>query len=215
MIYGHFNHDIGLLPSPEQILFGLILAQVSYFTHLEKKDTDYRFMLNKSSPTWKIWDEIFKMMKSVDFDKPLTHEILSDPSHVLVKTIVYIYSMESFVYKEMNWATRTKDTEKISHYGPLASALSYVINCSKDEKPSSPNHQFIVYRGLTISKSELHERYQVGERLKLKGFTSTASDRSSAIVFTKGGNEKPVYDTDGTVIKKVPLLIKIHFKGTR
>lgn len=45
MIYGHFNHDIGLLPSPEQILFGLILAQVSYFTHLEKKDTDYRYML--------------------------------------------------------------------------------------------------------------------------------------------------------------------------
>ena len=46
------------------------------------------------------------MVKEVDFHKPLTPKILSDPNNKLVKTLVYIYSMQSFVFKELNWASR-------------------------------------------------------------------------------------------------------------
>lgn len=60
--------------------------------------------------------------------KPLTTEILSNPEHDFVKTLLYIYSMESFVFKEMNKASRYKDLSKINFYGAYASALGYVIH---------------------------------------------------------------------------------------
>ena len=69
------------------------------------------------------------MVKDLDLKKPLTPKILSDPNHNFVKTLVYIYSMQTFIFKEMNKASRTKDTKQIKFYGPLASALSYVVHC--------------------------------------------------------------------------------------
>ena len=57
-----------------------------------------------------MWDIIFQLGKAgIDFKKPLTHNILSNPEHPFVKTIIYIYSMESFIFSEMNRASREKD----------------------------------------------------------------------------------------------------------
>ena len=61
--------------------------------------------------------------------KPLTHKILSNPNHKFVKTLVYIYSMESFVFSEMNRTSRLKDKSQIKFYGAFASALGYIIHC--------------------------------------------------------------------------------------
>ena len=55
-----------------------------------------------------MWKTIFSLAKmdDVEFSKPLTPKILSDPNHPFVKTMIYIYSMQSFVYSEMNRASR-------------------------------------------------------------------------------------------------------------
>ena len=45
-----------------------------------------------------------------DLDKPLTPKVLSNPEHKAVKHIVYIYSMESFIYEELNKVCREKDS---------------------------------------------------------------------------------------------------------
>lgn len=73
---------------------------------------------------------MFTLSKSVDMDRPLTPKILSDPDHQFVKTLIYIYSMESFVFHEMNKASRKKDVSKLKFYGPYASALSFIVYCS-------------------------------------------------------------------------------------
>ena len=84
------------------------------------------------------WKDIFKLgqQQHIDFKKPLTPRILSDPNNPFVKTLVYIYSMESFVYYEMNKASRTKDVSKIKFYGPFASALGYIIHCGNKKTTS-------------------------------------------------------------------------------
>lgn len=69
------------------------------------------------------------MVKQVDMRRPLTPEILSNPKHKFVQTLMYIYTMETFIFKEMNQAIRAKDVEKIKYFGPFASALSFVIHC--------------------------------------------------------------------------------------
>ena len=68
----------------------------------------------------------------MDFSNPLTHEILSNPEHEFVKTLIYIYSMETFVFSDMNLASRNKDADKIKFYGALASALSYIVHSSNN-----------------------------------------------------------------------------------
>ena len=37
--------------------------------------------------------------------------------------------MESFIYSELNRASRTKDESKIEFYGAFASALGYIVHC--------------------------------------------------------------------------------------
>ena len=62
-----------------------------------------------------MWKTIFSIANTddVEFSKPLTPEILSNPDHPFVKTLIYVYSMESFVFSDMNKASRMKDVSKI------------------------------------------------------------------------------------------------------
>lgn len=67
-----------------------------------------------------------------NLNDPLTPEILKDPHHKITKHILFLYSMESFIYEDMNRAIRDKDKSKIKFYGAFASALSYILasaNC--------------------------------------------------------------------------------------
>jgi hypothetical protein len=94
-----------------------------------------------------LWKKIFEMVEDMDLGKPLTPELLSNMDHKFVKTLIYIYSMQSFIFGEMNKASRTKNVEQIKFYGPLASALSFIISCgnNQDTDKATP---CAVYRGL-------------------------------------------------------------------
>ena len=77
-----------------------------------------------------MWKKIFSIAKLVDnFEKPLTPKILSNPNNYFVQILIYIYSMESFVYSEMNRTSRMKVEENIKYYGAFASALGFAIHC--------------------------------------------------------------------------------------
>ena len=76
-----------------------------------------------------MWKKIFLLAKDKDMSKPLKTEVLSDANQEIVKTLVYIYSLQSFVFKEMNKASREKDISKIEFYGPYASALGFIVHC--------------------------------------------------------------------------------------
>ena len=101
-----------------------------------------------------LWSKIFSMCaEDLDFTKPLTPKILSNPNHPFVKQLVYIYSMESFVYKEMNLASRSKDKSKIKFYGAFASALSFIIHCGNDMRTKS-DKALTVFRGFPTSRED-------------------------------------------------------------
>ena len=144
MVFGHFNRTQAILPTPEQILFGIVLAQVDQLK--DDPNTNFKCLIGHIE----LWQKIFDMVKEAEFCKPLTPEILSDPKHKFVKTLVYIYSMQSFVFKEMNKTSRTKDISKIKFYGPLASALSFAVYCGNKDQTGLAN-EFSVYRGLQVS----------------------------------------------------------------
>lgn len=52
----------------------------------------------------------------------------TDPEHFHVKTILFIYSLECFLFKKLNKASRDKDQSVIQTLGPYAVAISKIID---------------------------------------------------------------------------------------
>ena len=52
------------------------------------------------------WDVISKLADLTSFGNEPDEYVLSNSDHIVTKTIIYIYSMESFVYKELNLSSR-------------------------------------------------------------------------------------------------------------
>ena len=120
-----------------------------------------------------MWRKIFLMAKQVrHFDIPLDPQILADPKHELVKTLIYIYSMESFVFTEMNRTSRMKVVDNIKYYGAFASALGFAIHCG-NKKDTSQKREFTSYRGFQLPDKELKEKFIENTNISLSGFTST------------------------------------------
>jgi len=58
-----------------------------------------------------MWKNLFKIGNlGNEYDKPLTAKILSNPNHRIVKHLMYIFSMESFLFSEINLASREKNS---------------------------------------------------------------------------------------------------------
>ena len=119
----NFNSDQPILPTPEQILFGLIIAQINEYSNEDL--VNYIPVIRMDT---NIWKKLFELPKDLQMTKPLTPKILSNPKNKFVKTLVYIYSMETFVFKEMNKASRSKDVTKIEFYGAFAAALGLIVH---------------------------------------------------------------------------------------
>ena len=69
-----------------------------------------------------------------DMDTTLTPKVLSDPNHKAVRHIIYIYSMESFIYAKLNRVCREKDKSQIKFYGAFAAALSFIIHSANHNR---------------------------------------------------------------------------------
>jgi len=63
--------------------------------------------------------------------------------------------MESFVFKEMNKASRDKDITKIEFYGAYASALGYVIHSATKKRKDIRHKRQTLYRGFSLENKEI------------------------------------------------------------
>lgn len=73
------------------------------------------------------WLLLFEIGKMGSMDLPLSPQILSNPTHNVTKHLLYLYTMENFLYTALNKACREKDKSLIQYFGPYAAALSYII----------------------------------------------------------------------------------------
>ena len=115
--------------------------------------------------------------------------------------------MESFVFKEMNKASRQKDATKIEMYGALASAICFILH-SGNKIDTDLSQRFIVYRGFQLSTKEYEEKFVQNQYLNLTGYTSTTLNRNIAKKFAIGISEQQKMD-----FEKKSVLLEIEFQG--
>ena len=96
---------------------------------------------------------------------------------------MYIYSMESFIYEDLNRATRDKDHTKIQFYGAFAAALSFILySATKNRSDLRVSEAVTLYRGIKLSAAEVDE-FVVGKTIHLPGYTSTSKEKEVATKF--------------------------------
>jgi hypothetical protein len=118
---------------------------------------------------------------SEDFDKtaPLTKEILEDPKHEVTLKMLHIYSLESFLYKSLNMASRFADRSKIDSLGPYAQVMNHIvinaIGGRKDVLSRKTFKNLNLYRGCSLTEDQikLYEEY-VGKTETENGLTMPA-----------------------------------------
>ena len=87
-------------------------------TEIEKNIENYKYA----------WKAIFQIgTQGFDLNQPLTGEILKDPDHPVTQTLIYIHSMETFIYGDMKKASLNKDITKVKTLGPYASVIGEIL----------------------------------------------------------------------------------------
>ena len=70
------------------------------------------------------WHKFLEVGGISELKRPLSTE---DPEHPDVKALITMYSLETFLYRTLNFASRKKDASKIKTLGPYAVALTGAI----------------------------------------------------------------------------------------
>lgn len=111
--------------------------------------------------------------------------------------------MESFIYGELNRASRQKEKSKIQYYGAYAASLSYIIySANKNRKNCKLKGVTTLYRGLKLTIEQINQ-YTPGSKMHLLGYTSTSKSFQSGLKFAL----KDLTDD------KLPVIFIIKFKS--
>ena len=57
-------------------------------------------------------------------NKRIDTKILFDSTHPVTQTLIYIHSMETFIYSDLKKASLNKDIKKVKTLGPYACAIT-------------------------------------------------------------------------------------------
>ncbi len=116
-------------PSQKQIYDGVIEEMKHQLTEMTKKEyNETQEQINEAIKYHQqAWNYVFDCL---DFDinnaNPMSQSSLENQSSQLQKSILFLYSMNSFIYNVINAASRNKDQSKVVSLGPMTAALSQI-----------------------------------------------------------------------------------------
>ena len=88
-----------------------------------------------------------------------------DSDHLVTQTLIYIHSMETFIYKDMKKASLEKDITKVKTLGPYAFVLTVILKESLFKKLENDKELLKKYfckplfRGILIDKEMYDEQF--------------------------------------------------------
>ena len=216
MVLMMFQSQMSYFPTMREIRDELINAQIEMI-QLEScswniNKSHFKYLADHYKQNWQL---LFDLANLGNLDKPLTRKVLSDPCNPIVRHILYLYTMECFIYEEINRAIRTKDKSKIKYYGAYAAALSFIIHFANSNTKSTLklDKSTKLYRGVKMSQ-EIADNFVVGECVNLLGYTSTSLQKETAIYFAFKNNHSPAQN-NSSCSPQIPIVFEILFHGNK
>ena len=104
----------------------------------------------------------------------------NSPNDPVVQTILFIYSMETFLPQEINQASIMRNQDAVITLGPFAFALGEINNASNQKRsdikiPDESNYQIISFRGTKMAQDDIDENFQYGKPFEIRGFCSSTT----------------------------------------
>ena len=76
----------------------------------------------------KVWaDTILNLDGAIDCNSPIDKKWLSDPNHPLTALILFVWTMETSIYRRLNEVQRQNDTSFSNTLGPYAFLLTHIL----------------------------------------------------------------------------------------
>ena len=145
------------------------------------------------------------LVTDLDKDQPLTTEILEDPAHPVTLLMLTIYSLETFVYKSLNWASRLGDLNKVESLGPYAQVMDKIVEFAikgrRDELDDSKFCKLDLFRGTCLTDTQIkqyEDHVDSGEAMSIFGYISCTTSEDKARSFASddlSDINKPKYAT--------------------
>ena len=95
--------------------------------------------------------------------EPLDDEILFDSDHPVTQTLIYIHSMETFIYGDLKKASLNKDINKIKTLGPYARVMGEILEESLKDKLMEDVKFTIKYVGKPVFRGILMDKENFDE----------------------------------------------------
>jgi len=93
-----------------------------------------------------------------DIDEEIDFKTLwKQPLHPINVTILYIYSLETFIPHKLNVSSRDRDHSMVENLGAFAMALKTILYCSNKYRKDALKGPFTVYRGLCLMPDQLDD----------------------------------------------------------
>ena len=122
------------------------------------------------------------------FDKEINQHTLGNPYDPLVVSIMYLYSLETFLPHELNKASETHDISKIDTLGPFAAVLNHIMISTNFQRDDAfhrlCNNDLILWRPTVLKDTQIEYYYasvHKRQRIQLGGYISTSKDRDFAL----------------------------------
>lgn len=162
------------MPSWKQVYDGLISEETSQIMNEtrgskeDRKDAVLKRALG-------VWDLIFGLLGIDKSTEPIPYHVLTDANHPTTSALFQIYSLEFWLFNEINKASRAKDNKKVSTLGPFATILSVALDHAQKSRQSYLSESMI-YKPFSLPKNkanfiELYKK-RVGKPVYFNGVVS-------------------------------------------
>lgn len=78
-------------------------------------------------------DLMWKLLNLTN-DVEIDEYMLNDANNEVTTSIMYLYSMETFIYTAINRASRTQDESKVRTLGPYAVLLAHIVYGAEEKR---------------------------------------------------------------------------------
>ena len=97
---------------------------------------------------------LFTVLGHSPYDNMPIEKTLLKADHPLTTLLIYMFSMESYLYKEMSTVSLCKDVKQVDSFGPINWTLQQIFSRAEEKRRDKVLGTLTVYRGQTMTPEE-------------------------------------------------------------